>query len=182
MLREEVACGTPLGQLAQVSLDRGELVPDPLVLEMVERRVAQADCAHGFLFDGFPRTLVQAEKLDELLQRKAWRPLVVHFVVDRVQLFRRLTGRRVCKAGGEIYNIYDNPPKVAGYCDFDGGELVQRPDDMEAVIAERLETYDAQTRVLVDYYRARDVLVDVDGMAKPGEVAERVRRILANAR
>jgi adenylate kinase len=163
-------------------MDGGNLVPDDLVLQMVEERISQADCANGFVLDGFPRTLPQAEKLDAILQRKAWgRPLVVHFAVDSAQLLRRLTGRRTCKVGGEIYNIYDSPPKVAGRCDNDGGELIQRADDREEVIAERLAVYEKQTRVLIEYYRAQGILVDVNGMAKPAEVAERVQQILASA-
>jgi adenylate kinase len=182
MLRDHVARATALGKLAKQYMDSGNLVPDDLVLQMVEERISQADCANGFVLDGFPRTLPQAEKLDAILQRKAWgRPLVVHFPVDSAQLMRRLTGRRTCKVGGEIYNIYDKPPKVEGRCDVDGGELMQRADDSEAVIAERLAVYDKQTRVLIDYYRSQDVLVDVNGMAKPDEVAERVRQVLASA-
>src|SRR5579862_228352 len=138
MLRDHVARGTDLGRQAKQNMDRGELVPDDLVLKMVEERISQADCAAGFVLDGFPRTLPQAEKLDEIMRRKGCgRPVVVHFAVDQAQLLRRLTGRRTCKVGGEIYNIYDNPPKVEGRCDNDGGELFQRSDDREEVIRER---------------------------------------------
>jgi len=98
--------------------------------------------------------------------------------VDPNQLMRRLTGRRTCKIGGEIYNIYDHPPKVAGRCDRDGGDLVQRPDDREEVIAERLAAYERQTRPLVDYYRSRGVLKDVDGMASPAAVTKSVLELL----
>jgi len=183
MLRDRVARGTPLGHLAKISMERGDLVPDDLVSGMVEERISQPDCANGFVLDGFPRTLAQAKTLDAMLERKSWgRPLVVHFVVDRAQLFRRLTGRRTCTVGGEIYNIYDSPPKVAGRCDRDGGELIQRPDDREEVIAERLEVYEARTRALVDYYRKQGVLVDVDGMARPAAVAEQLQQVLAPAR
>jgi adenylate kinase len=183
MLRDHVAHDTSLGRLAKLSMDRGELVSDELVLKMVEERISQPDCAEGFVLDGFPRTLAQAEKLDEILQRKGCgRPVVVHFAVDQAQLLRRLTGRRTCKVGGEIYNIYDNPPKVDGRCDHDGGELLQRADDCESVIAERLDVYEKQTRVLIDYYRRQGVLVDVDGMAKPAAVAEMVQQVLTAAR
>jgi adenylate kinase len=182
MLRDHVARGTALGKLAKQYMDSGNLVPDDLVLQMVEERISMPDCANGFVLDGFPRTLPQAEKLDAILQRKAWgRPLVVHFAVDNAQLLRRLTGRRTCAVNGEIYNIYDSPPKVAGRCDNDGGELLQRADDREEVIAERLAVYDKQTKVLIDYYRGQGVLVDVNGMAKPGDVAERVQQVLASA-
>jgi adenylate kinase len=183
MLRDHVSRATALGTEAKAYMNRGELVPDELVLKMVEERISQADCADGFVLDGFPRTLPQAEKLDEILQRKRCaRPVVVHFAVDPAQLLRRLTGRRTCSVGGEIYNIYDNPPKIEGRCDSCGGELVQRADDSESVISERLAVYEKQTRVLIDYYRRQGILVDVDGMAKPAEVAEKVQQVLSAAR
>lgn len=179
MFREHVSRGTPLGMRAKAIMERGELVPDDLVLSMVEERISRPDCAEGFILDGFPRTLPQAQRLDEILERRKVQPLVVHFVVDQNQLMRRLTGRRTCAIGGEIYNIYDHPPKVAGRCDRDGGELVQRPDDREEVIAERLAAYERQTRPLVDYYRGRGVLKDVDGMAAPEAVTKDVLGLLA---
>lgn len=180
MFREHVSRGTQLGLRAKPIMERGELVPDDLVLSMVEERVSRPDCADGFILDGFPRTLPQAEKLDEILRRRfKTDPLVVHFVVDQDQLMRRLTGRRTCKIGGEIYNIYDHPPKVPGRCDHDGGELIQRPDDREEVIGERLAAYERQTRPLVDYYRRRGVLKDVDGMAAPAAVTKNVLELLA---
>lgn len=180
MLREHVGRGTPLGLRAKPIMERGELVPDDLVLSMVEERVSRPDCADGFILDGFPRTLAQAEKLDEILRRRfKTEPLVVHFVVDEKQLMRRLTGRRTCKIGGEIYNIYDNPPEVPGRCDQDGGELVQRPDDREEVISERLTAYERQTKPLVDYYRRRGVLREVDGMATPAVVTKNVLELFA---
>jgi adenylate kinase len=160
-------------------MDRGELVPDDIVMDMVAERISRPDVSRGFVFDGFPRTLPQAEKLDAILQSRDWgKPVVVHFVVDQAQLMRRLTGRRTCAVGGEIYNIYDHPPRVAGRCDNDGGELIQRADDREQVIAERLAAYEKQTRPLVDYYRRQGVLVDLDGMAPPAAVTERVLEIL----
>jgi adenylate kinase len=180
MFREHVSRGTPLGLRAKPIMERGELVPDDLVLSMVEDRISRPDTADGFILDGFPRTVPQAEKLDEILRRRfKTEPLVVHFVVDKNQLMRRLTGRRVCGIGGEIYNIYDHPPKVPGRCDRDGGELVQRPDDREEVIAERLAAYERQTRPLVDYYRRQGVLKDVDGMAAPEAVTKNVLGLLA---
>jgi adenylate kinase len=180
MFREHVSRGTPLGLRAKPIMERGELVPDDLVLSMVEDRISRPDSVNGFILDGFPRTLPQAEKLDEILRRRfKTDPLVVHFVVDKNQLMRRLTGRRVCAKGGEIYNIYEHPPKVPGRCDRDGGELIQRPDDREDVIAERLAAYERQTRPLVDYYRRQGVLKDVDGMAAPQAVTKNVLELLA---
>lgn len=183
MFREHVGQGTPLGRQARPLMERGELVPDSVVLGMVEERIARPDCAHGFVFDGFPRTEAQAERLAELLAARGLkRPVVVHFAVDNGILLRRLTGRRMCKVGGEIYNIYDRPPKVPGRCDNDGGELVQRQDDREEVIAPRLAAYEKQTAPLVAYYRSRGVLEDVDGAASVDEVARQVLEILRRAR
>jgi adenylate kinase len=181
MLRDQVARGTPLGKQVKAVMDRGELVPDDLVLGIVQQRIGEPDCANGFVLDGFPRTLAQAERLNAILRERSCKsPLVIHFVVDREQLVRRLTGRRTCAVGGEIYNIYDNPPKVPGRCDNDGGELLQRPDDRESVIAERLQVYDAMTRALIDYYRGKGVLVDVDGMAAPDAVARELQQVLTS--
>jgi adenylate kinase len=180
MLREHVVRGTPLGLRAKPIMERGELVPDDLVLSMVEDRISWKDCDGGFILDGFPRTLPQAEKLDEILRRRfKSEPLVLHFEVDENQLMRRLTGRRTCVVGGEIYNIYEHPPKVSGRCDRDGGELIQRSDDREEVIADRLATYERQTRPLVEYYRRRGLVKDVDGMAAPEAVTKNVLELLA---
>ena len=180
MFREHVSRGTAMGLRAKPIMERGELVPDDLVLSMIEERISRPDCSDGFILDGFPRTLPQAEKLDDILRRRFNSdPLVVHFVVDQDRLMRRLTGRRTCAIGGEIYNIYDHPPKVPGRCDRDGGELVQRPDDREEVIGERLAAYERQTRPLVDRYRQRGVLKDVDGMAAPAAVTKNVLELLA---
>lgn len=179
MFREHVGRGTALGLQAKPFMERGELVPDEIVLGMVEERILRPDCANGFVFDGFPRTLPQAEKLSGLLRTRGFgRPLVLHFVVGDDQLLRRLTGRRTCRVDGEIYNIYDRPPRVPGRCDKDGGELVQRPDDREEVIRERLASYDRQTKPLVDYYRSQGVLEEVDGSLDVDAVSRRVREIL----
>jgi adenylate kinase len=182
MLREHVSRGTELGHQAKPIMERGELVPDDIVLGMVEERISRPDCANGFVFDGFPRTLPQAQALDQILERRRFgRPLVVHLMVDYDDLLRRLTGRRTCSVGGEIYNIYDHPPKVAGRCDNDGGELIQRPDDRPEVIRERLSAYDRQTKPLVEYYRQQSVLEDVNGSTSMEEVNRAVLAVLARA-
>jgi len=179
MLRDHVARGTPLGLLAKPIMERGELVPDEIVLGMVEERISQPDCANGFVFDGFPRTLPQAEKLNEMLRRLGFNsPLVLYIVVDYDLVLKRLTGRRMCKVGGEIYNIYDRPPRVPGRCDNDGGELIQRPDDREEVIQERLVAYERQTKPLVDYYRSQGVLETVDGRPDVDAVTHSIMGIL----
>jgi adenylate kinase len=183
MLREHVSRNTPLGAEAKPIMERGELVPDSLVLKMVAQRIARLDCKRGFVFDGFPRTVAQARYLDDLLERRGFgRPSVIHLVIDPALLLRRLTGRRMCKVGGEIYNIYDRPTKVEGRCDNDGGELVQRPDDREEVVASRLEAYEKQTAPLVAYYRQRGVLHDVDAAKSVEEVGQQVRRSVQPAR
>jgi adenylate kinase len=182
MFRDNIRRGTELGLKAKPLMERGELVPDEIVLGMVEDRIAQADCINGFLFDGFPRTLAQAAALDKICdRRKLGRTIVLYMVVEQQLLMRRLTGRRICKAGGHIYNIYDRPPKREGICDEDGSELIHRPDDTETVIKERFAAYDAQTLPLVDYYRARGVLSSVDAMAEADAVTAGIRKILDGA-
>ncbi len=182
MLRENVAKGTPLGVKAKPIMAKGELVPDSLVLEMVAQRIEQPDCAHGFVFDGFPRTVAQAQYLGVLLRHHGYKPaLVVHFVIDPSMLLRRITGRRMCKVGGEIYNIYERPTKVEGRCDNDGGELEQRPDDREEIVAPRLHAYQKQTEPLVAYYRRLGRLREVDASTSVHEVSRQVLEIVRGA-
>ena len=180
MLRESVSQDTALGRLAKPVMERGDLVPDDLVLRMVEDRIARTDCANGFVFDGFPRTLAQAGALNHILERQDFGPPVVIFfrVADDI-LMRRMTGRRTCKVGAEIYNIYDFPPKVAGRCDVDGGELIQRADDRPKVIRERLAAYDRQTKPLVEYYRSQGMLDEIDAAAGMAAVTASVFAVLA---
>ncbi|MGB6876158.1 MAG: adenylate kinase [Candidatus Acidiferrales bacterium] len=175
MLRENVALGTPLGALAKPIMERGELVPDDLILGMVGERITRSDCAEGFVFDGFPRTLAQAKALDRILESQKSDPAdVIYFRVPEEILMRRMTGRRTCKIGFEIYNIYERPPKVEGRCDVDGGELIQRPDDRPETIRERLLAYDTQTKPLVDYYRAQGTLDEIDADASVPAVTNAV--------
>jgi len=175
MLREHVEHGTSLGLQAQPIMARGELVPDSLVLKMVAERIERPDCTHGFVFDGFPRTVAQAQYLGQLLvEHGSRRAIVIHLVIDLPLLMKRLTGRRLCKVGGEIYNIYDNPPKVAGKCNIDGGELIQRPDDSEEVISPRLKAYERQTSPLVAYYKRLGLLHAVDAAKSVEEVKQQV--------
>jgi adenylate kinase len=179
MFRDAIARGTPLGKKVQPILARGELVSDDLVMGMVEERLSQRDCAHGFIFDGFPRTLPQAQQLDELLESNGFgRPLVIEFCVSPEKLFRRLAGRWTCTVGGEIYNEFDAPPKVPGVCDSDGGELVQRPDDRPEVVRERLAAYERQTKPLAEYYRRCGVLEVVDAGKSVDEVSRALNAIL----
>ncbi len=179
MFRQAISRGTPLGKKVQPILGSGALVPDDLVMGMVEERLSQGDCAHGFIFDGFPRTLPQAEQLDAFLEAKGYgEPIVVEFCVDPEKLFQRLAGRWTCSVGGEIYNQFDAPPKVPGVCDRDGGKLVQRPDDRPEVVRDRLVAYERQTRPLSDYYRRRGVLKTIDAGRSVDEVSRALNAIL----
>lgn len=183
MFRDHIARETPFGRVAKPLMERGELVPDEIVLSMVEDRIAQPDCRNGFVFDGFPRTLAQADALERICRKYNFGcTVVLHMVVDPKLLMRRLTGRRICKIGGHIYNIYDRPPKHEGICDVDGGELIHRQDDTEGVISERLLAYETQTQPLVDYYRARGLLSPIDAMADADAVTGSIRKILNGAK
>jgi len=179
MLREHVSKGTPLGLKAKPIMERGELVPDSLVLKMVAERIERPDCEHGFVFDGFPRTVAQAKYLGELLRRQGFKqPFVIHMVIPTSVLMKRLTGRRTCKLGGEIYNIYERPPKLDGICDNDGGELLHRPDDREEVVAPRLNAYEKLTAPLVQYYRRHGALHDVDANRSVEEVRRQICQLV----
>jgi len=177
ILRDNVALGTELGKKADPIMKSGALVPDELVLSMVADRLDRLDCDRGFVLDGFPRTVGQAEWLDKYLATRCFgvrqmAPVVVNVDVSYNQLLQRLTGRRSCPVDGKIYNIYSQPPQKEGVCDSCGARLVQRKDDEEAVIAERLKEYERQTLPLVDYYRRQGRLRRVDG----GSSVEQVNR------
>jgi adenylate kinase len=183
MFRENIQRETILGRQAKPLLEHGELVPDEIVLGMVEHRIDQPDCANGFVFDGFPRTLRQADDLERICQQHHLGcTIVLHMIVDQHVLMRRLTGRRICKAGGHIYNVYERPPKREGICDLDGSELIHRPDDSEGVIGERLSAYNRQTQPLVEYYTVRKLLSPVDAMTDADTVTESIARILDGAK
>jgi adenylate kinase len=183
MLRGNIAQGTPLGLQAKPIMDRGELVPDSLVLRMVKQRIEEADCSFGFVFDGFPRTVAQAQYLGELLKRIGFKqPVVVHLAIDPALVIRRITGRRLCNVGGEIYNIFERPPRVPGRCDNDGGELEQRPDDREEIVAPRMTAYTKQTAPLVAYYRRLGRLHDVDASQPVEEVTRRILEVVRGAK
>ena len=183
MFREHVSWDSPLGREVKPIMARGELVPDSLVLKMVRERIERPDCSHGFVFDGFPRTVAQAQYLSVLLRQNGYRPaLVVHFALDPALVLRRITGRRMCKVGGEIYNIYERPPKSDLRCDNDGGELEQRPDDREEIVGPRLEAYERQTEPLVAYYRRLGRLFQIDASQSIDEVKRQVLEIVRRAK
>lgn len=183
MLREHVSMGTPLGLKAKPLMEHGELVPDSVILRMVAERVERPDCSHGLVFDGFPRTVTQAKYLGELLKRSGLRqPFVIHMIIGTSVLMKRMTGRRICKVCGEIYNIYERPPKVDGICDRDGGELIHRPDDREEVVGPRLHAYEKQTAPLVIYYRRLGFLHDIDARKSVEEVKQDILQSVASIR
>lgn len=168
LLRDNVARGTELGRKAQVIMNSGALVSDDLVCGMVADRLKQPDCVRGFILDGFPRTTGQAEWLDGILAggtalKGKTTPVVVNIKVEYNQLLQRLTGRRSCPVDGRIYNIYFQPPQKEGICDVCGAALVQRKDDTEAVMSERLKSYERQTLPLVDYYSRQSRLLEING-------------------
>ncbi len=169
-LRDE----TPIGVEAKQYMDAGELVPDDVVIRMVADRLTADDTDDGFLFDGFPRTIEQAEALEAVLDQAAT-PLdvVVNFEIDHEDLVERLTGRRSCP-DGHVYHVTANPPEVEGVCDVDGKELFQRDDDIEEVVRNRMDVYREQTEPLVAFYDERDLLVAIDAVGKVDEVTARV--------
>lgn len=166
IFRENIKKGTELGKKAQEYMNRGELVPDDLVIEIATTRLLEDDCKNGFLLDGFPRTVYQAEKLDEFLAAHGSKiDKVLDIAVEKEELITRLTGRRVCKACGASYHVVNIPPKTEGICDICGGELVQRADDNIETVTNRIDVYEAQTKPLVDYYEKAGNIAHIDGRA-----------------
>ena len=164
IFRENIKNGTELGKKAQEYMNKGELVPDDLVIEIATTRLLADDCKNGFLLDGFPRTVYQAEKLDEFLAAHDSKiDKVLDIAVEKEELMTRLTGRRVCKACGASYHVVNIPPKTEGICDNCGGELFQRADDTIETVENRIEVYIEQTMPLVDYYKKADNIVEIDG-------------------
>ncbi len=179
MFRHHVGQGTELGKKAKEIMERGELVSDDIVCAMVDDRLRQPDCANGMILDGFPRTEEQAKRLDGLIEAAGFSPVVaVNLKVRYDSLVKRLTGRRTCSVCGEIYNVFDRPPAVAGRCDKDEGELTHRADDTEEVVQERLKAYDDQTKPLIEFYRQRNVLLEVEGEQAPGALTKEILRLL----
>ncbi len=175
LLRAAVAAGTSLGKEAKSYMDKGELVPDTVVLGMVEERIKQDDCKKGFILDGFPRNVIQAEALDKMLVSLNM-PLTRALSVDVPfeDLMKRLTGRRTCKACGQMYNIYFTLSQKEGTCDKCKGELFQRDDDKEGTIKKRLEVYNAQTSPLIDYYSKKGILKSVAGTGSIDDIFKKV--------
>jgi adenylate kinase len=182
ILRDAVTRQTTLGLAAKARMEAGELVPDEVVCGIVEERINQPDCKDGFILDGFPRTISQAQFVDRTLAAKGeGRPLVLDIEVSEELLLKRLTGRATCPICGEIYNIHSNPPKVEGICDKDGGKLLHRADDNEATIRQRLEAYHRQTSPLIEYYRGQGALLKLDGNKEPEAIAKGLTDYLSKA-
>jgi adenylate kinase len=164
MFRKAFDEKTELGIKAKAYLDRGELVPDDITVAMVLSRIKEPDCANGVLLDGFPRNIVQAQSLDEGLKETGRQiDVVIYLDVPREELLKRLSGRFICRANQHVYNIYANPPKVAGVCDLDGSELYQRSDDRGEAVQKRLDIFFNETIQLIDYYGSQQKLIEVNG-------------------
>jgi adenylate kinase len=180
LLRDHVRRGTRLGLQADSYMRAGQLVPDSLMSPILEERLSQPDCGHGYILDGYPRTLAQAESLDALLTRQGLPPHVFLIEVPTERLLKLLTGRRLCPRCNRTYNIYFQPPKKENLCDADGTPLVQRADDKEEVIRQRLEIYQKQTQPVIEYYARQGHLVRVDGNQPPEKVAAEIEAKLAS--
>lgn len=180
MLRAAVKAGTEFGQLAKAYMDRGELIPDDVIMGIVEDRLAEPDATRGFLLDGFPRTTVQAKALDEMVGPKAI-DLALDLEVPTELVLQRLSSRRVCSTCGANYSL-EAPPKLNWTCDLCGGEVVQRPDDTESAIRRRLDLYEESTAPLLEFYSERNLLSVVDGVGTPDEVMERLVEVVDRAR
>lgn len=180
MLRAAVAAGSEIGKRADAVMKRGELVSDEIVVDIIEERISQPDCAKGFILDGFPRTTAQAEALDAMLARKGMKlDAVIEMAVDDAQMVDRITGRFTCAKCGAGYHDTNKPPKQAGVCDVCGGtEFTRRADDKAETVKARLEAYHRQTAPLLPYYRSRGVLQKVDGMAPIDQVAAQIDKVL----
>jgi len=171
MLRERIAQGTELGLIVAAKMQAGILVRDFVVNEMVAERLRLPDAADGFILDGYPRTIPQAQFLNDWLDERGIREVVIHLAVDYNSIIARLTGRRQCPRCGTMYNVVSRPPKCDGVCDLDGEKLVIRNDDREEVIRERLSAYESQTRPVLEFYRsAGRRLLEVDASSHPPEL------------
>ncbi|MEW5937169.1 MAG: adenylate kinase [Candidatus Thermoplasmatota archaeon] len=174
LLRAAVAAGTPLGKEAKRYMDEGSLCPDAIIIALIEERISMPDCARGYIMDGFPRTLAQAEALEQLTRID----MVLNIEVEHDALVERLTARRTCRSCGAIYNLVFDPPGVQGRCDRCGGVLFQREDDTEETVVKRLKVYAEQTVPLIEFYKERGLLAEVNGNGTVEETWAQVERAL----
>lgn len=170
ILREMAREATPLGQKVKETMAAGRLVSDEILAEVIRERTSQPDCANGYILDGYPRTLNQANQLEELASKQDKQIRLARIVVSEDVLFKRMTGRRACPVCGEIYNIYFRPPKFDEICDLDGAALTQRSDDNPESVSKRFEEYKRSTAPLIDYYRQSGRLIEIDGELPVTEV------------
>lgn len=178
IFRANIKEGTPLGVLAKTYIDAGRLVPDDVTIDIVEKRLENKDCKNGFLMDGFPRTIPQAEKFDSMLQKLGKSvDLVINIDVPDSLIIKRMSGRRMCSCG-RTYHVENNPPKQDGICDACGNKLFIRDDDREETVMERLDTYHKQTSPLIGYYKDKGILVDVDGTKSIDETTREILELV----
>ena len=179
IFRANVSQGTELGTLAKQYMDAGDLVPDEVTVEMVRNRLSESDAAKGFLLDGFPRNVPQAETLEGMLSDMGFKlDIVLELVVDDDEVVRRLSGRRTCRTCGTNWHVDFDPPALEGICDRDGGRLFQRDDDKPDTVRHRLEVYAVQTSPLVSFYAARGILVGIDATGPVDDVTDRALEAL----
>ena len=180
IFRENLKNQTELGKIAEGYIQRGELVPDDLTNAMIRERLSRPDCRDGALLDGFPRTPAQAQALDQMLQEMGGVIKAVPYIhVPEAMLIERLTGRWTCRAQGHVFHEKYNPPRQPGHCDYDGSELYQREDDQVETVRQRIRVYIEQTEPLVEYYRARGLLVEIDGSKSIEQVTQQLLESLA---
>jgi adenylate kinase len=181
IFRANIKEGTELGKEAKSYMDKGLLVPDEVVVSIVKDRLTKDDCKEGFLLDGFPRTLEQADALDKELSKLGIKlDKVVNIDADKEILVKRAIGRRICKSCGATYHIEFNPPKVDNICDLDGGELYQRDDDIVETVSTRIEVYTNQTKPLIKYYEEKGIILNVDGTRPIDETFDTIVKALSN--
>jgi adenylate kinase len=179
ILRNEIQENSNLGQQVKDILEKGELVSDKIILEIVRKRLTQTDCARGFILDGFPRTIAQAEGLEQILSHMHIKDLkVIEIYLAESEIIRRLTSRRICANCGKDYNLLFNPPPPNSKCTICNGEIIQRDDDKEETIQNRLNVYRNQTKPLIDFYRKKNRYFQVDGLQSVKEVFGSIKKIL----
>jgi len=179
MFRESVARGSDLGKEAKVYMDAGKLVPDEVTIGIIEERIQQADCRKGFLLDGFPRTVVQAEALDRVIAKLDKKiEVAINISVPEKVLVDRISGRVSCKNCKTMYNLKFNTPEQSGVCDRCGGELIQRSDDKAETVRNRLQVYMEQTTPVLNYYKKQDILYNIDGNCQQEEVFKDIKKII----
>ena len=182
IFRENIKNETELGKKVKAIMESGELVPDDVTIAMIRDRLSREDCASGAVLDGFPRTPAQAQALENMLAEFGGKVDVVPYIeVSEQELITRLTGRRTCRENGHIYHVVFNPPQQEGICDIDGSELVQRDDDKEGTVKNRIEVYFKQTAPLIEYYRAAGVLREIDGEQEIDAVTDQLMAVLPSS-